>query len=276
MTIGAWLSDATEELVKAGITSARLDAEILLAHTVQKPRTYLHAHMAEEIDPRRAEIANARLDLRCDRTPIAYIIGHKEFYGRRFAVTPQVLVPRPESEEIITLLQQALGDTVPLADMPAQRLVDIGTGSGVLGITAKLLHPELDVTLCDISPTALEVARKNATALQADITLVVSDLLKNYPYAPDIALANLPYVDKTWSSNSPELRHEPAQALYASERGLRVIRECLDELSRRMKSGGLVLLEADPRQWPAIERLASATGFGVQQKGTFAYCFKKR
>ena len=104
-TISFWLKNAAKSLKDAGIPSARLDAELILANTLRKNRTYLHAHLDEEIDPRRVDIANARLDLRLDRVPMAYILGYKEFYGRKFTVSPAVLVPRPESEDMISLFQ---------------------------------------------------------------------------------------------------------------------------------------------------------------------------
>ena len=111
MNISDWLRSATKRLKDIGIESPRLDAELILAETLRKPRTYLHAHLDEDIDPRRIDIAEARLDLRKDRVPIAYIIGHKEFYGREFHVTPSVLIPRPESEDIVTtFLDIAAGD----------------------------------------------------------------------------------------------------------------------------------------------------------------------
>ena len=103
MTISTWLKLATKQLKDTGITSARLDAELLLAETLRKPRTYLHAHLDEDIDPRRVDIANARLDLRLERVPLAYILGYKEFFGRKFRVTPAVLVPRPETEDLMTI-----------------------------------------------------------------------------------------------------------------------------------------------------------------------------
>ncbi|HEY0965646.1 MAG TPA: HemK/PrmC family methyltransferase [Candidatus Saccharimonadales bacterium] len=275
MTIGGWLSDATKQLVDAGISSPRLDAEIILAHTIKKPRTYVHAHIADEIEPRLEEIANARLDLRTERTPIAYIVGHKEFYGRLFQVSPATLIPRPESEEMITILRELLGSTKSFPTLESRRLVDIGAGSGCLGITAKLLYPELDVTLLDISNAALKIAEKNASAFGADIALLRSDLLQAYPYSPDIVLANLPYVDEAWDTNSPELRYEPPEALYATKRGLQIIESCFEELSHRMKKGGIAIFEADPRQWESIIAVAKRHGFVVTHAGNFAYSFNK-
>jgi release factor glutamine methyltransferase len=274
MTIGAWLSDATEELFSAGIDSARLDAEIILAHTLRKNRTYLHAHTSDELSPRLEDIATARLDVRRDRVPLAYITGHKEFYGRLFTVTPQVLVPRPESEEIITLLRNQLGDTTSLPGIDAKRLIDIGTGSGCLGITAKLLYPELDVTLLDTSKAALAVCEKNAELFGASVATMQSDLVKDYPFSPDIVLANLPYVDKSWE-RSPETDNEPAEALFAQNDGLALIEKCFEQLSHRMNSGGIAIFEADPRQWPAITRIATENGFRVSESGKFAYCLTK-
>lgn len=274
MTIGAWLSDATRELVEAGIDSARLDAEIILAHTLKKRRTYVHAHPSDDIEPRLEEVANARLDLRRDRTPLAYIIGHKEFYGRLFSVNPRVLIPRPESEEIITQFREVLGETRALPDMPTRRLVDIGTGSGCLGITAKLLYPDLDVTLLDTSKPALRIAEKNARALDADVEIIESDLLSGYPYSPDFVFANLPYVDRSWE-HSTEIEQEPPEALYAARDGLAVIEKCFDQLSRRMKPGGLAIFEADPRQWAEITALAKTAGFTIVKPGRFVHSFTK-
>lgn len=274
MTIGAWLSEATKELVNAGVETARLDAEVILAHTVKQHRTHLHAHPDEQLDARTEEIANARLDLRLDNVPVAYIIGHKEFYGRRFHVTPATLVPRPETEQVIELLTHLLPLTVPLIHDNPKRLVDVGTGSGILGITAKLEHPELDVTLLDISKAALNVAKKNARALQADVATLESDLLSAYPYTPDIVLANLPYVDKSWQ-RSPETEHEPTLALFADHHGLALIEQCLHQLSSRQKTGGYAIFEADPRQWNSIEMIAKKSGFRLVEKTEYAAAFQK-
>lgn len=274
MTIGAWLSEATKELVDAGIDTARLDAEIILAHTIKHPRTYLHAHPDKQLDQRAEEIANARLDLRLDDVPIAYIIGHKEFYGRRFYVSPAVLVPRPESEQVIELLTHVLPATSPLLHDNPKRLVDIGTGSGILGITAKLEYPELDVTLLDISKAALNVAKRNARSLDATVTAMESDLLDSYPYVPDIILANLPYVDRAWQ-RSPETAHEPGLALFAEQHGLALIDQCLRQLSNRQKPGGHTIFEADPRQWDHIETTARKNSFRLIERLEYAALFQK-
>lgn len=273
MTIAEWLKQATDELADDMLPSPRLDAEIILAHTLRHPRTYLHAHTDETLSPRDADIANARVELRKDRVPVAYIIGHKEFYGRRFAVSPSVLIPRPESEQLITMLKSLLPDSAALPGVVTQRLVDIGTGSGCLGISAKLEMPELNVSLVDTSRHALQVAEKNARALGADVETFVSDLLTGYPYSPDIIVANLPYVDRSWEQ-SPELDKEPAEALYADGGGLSVIKRCIEQVVVRAKSGALLLLEADSRQLDAIATFARQHGLKEVARDEFAIGFR--
>lgn len=271
--ISDWLKDATVQLVAAEIPSARLDAEILLAHTLKKSRTYLHAHGEEEISPRQREIADARLALRLDRTPIAYIIGHKEFYGRLFKVTPATLIPRPDSEAIIELLDDLLPKTTPLLPRTL-RLVDVGTGSGCLGITAKLEHPELDVALLDISRHALNVAAQNAKYLEAEVTLTQSNLLASYPFTADIIVANLPYVDPEWE-RSPETDYEPALALFAENHGLALIYTLIEQSMRRCANSGYLLLEADPRQHDDIIGYAKTHGFAHRATRGFIVCLQK-
>lgn len=259
------MRDAAEMLANVGISSALLDAEIILAHTLRKSRTWLHAHGEERLSLREREIAGARLDLRLDRTPIAYIIGHKEFYGRLFKVSPSVLVPRPESETIIELLDN-------LCDGSTKTLVDVGTGSGCLGITAKLEHPELEVTLTDISHHALGIAEKNAETLGATIAIVKNDLLVPNPQLPpqiDIILANLPYVDHNWE-RSPETNYEPELALFADKGGRALIERLLQEAPLYLVTGGILLLEADPEQHHAL--IVHATTLGYTHVVTEGYC----
>lgn len=274
MTIASWLKQATDELADELLPSPRLDAEIILAHTIRHPRTYLHAHGDDELSARDEDIANARIEIRKDRVPVAYIIGHKEFYGRRFTVSPSVLIPRPESEQLIDMLKKLLSSSAPLPGIVTKRLVDVGTGSGCLGITAKLEFPELDVALLDTSRHALTIAEKNAKLLDASVETYVSDLLMNYPYSPDIVVANLPYVDRSWDFLSPELANEPEEALYADDEGLAVIKKCIEQVASRAKPGALLLLEADPRQLDAIATYARSHNFKEVERDEYAIGLK--
>ncbi|RYX78346.1 peptide chain release factor N(5)-glutamine methyltransferase [bacterium] len=273
-TIASWLQDSVALLKGIGISSARLDAEIILSHTIRRPRTYLHAHGDGVLEPRQKEIADARLNMRLDFTPIAYIIGHKEFYGRQFKATTATLIPRPESETIIEMLTATLGNTTPLLP-DSKRLVDVGTGTGCLGITAKLEHPELDVTLIDISQHALTVATKNAQILNADVTVLRADLLRGYALPIDIIIANLPYVDREWEV-SRETHAEPDVALYASNHGLSLIFVLISQADQLLNHGGLLYLEADPRQHHDITKYARQYSLTHIQTNGFIVAFSKQ
>ena len=255
MIISEWLKIATKSLKTANIPSARLDAELILANTLRKNRTYLHAHLDEEIDPRRFDIANARLDLRLDRVPIAYILGYKEFYGRRFTVSPSVLIPRPESEDLISLFLE-----LTASEIAEKVLIDVGTGSGCLGITAKLERNNLSVILSDISKPALNIAEKNANALNADVHIQQQSLLNGQLKPVDYIFANLPYVDKSWDV-SPELQYEPDIALFAEDEGLKLILQLISQAPRCLTPEGLLFIEADPQQHNRIIDEAMKNGF---------------
>lgn len=269
MNISAWLITATKQLKDIGITTSRLDAELILAETLRKNRTYLHAHLDEELDPRRVDIADARLDLRLDRVPLAYILGEKEFYGRSFIVSPQVLIPRPESEDLIEVFLEISAEDIA----SHSSLLDVGAGSGCLGITAKLERPNITVTLSDNSQQALEVARKNAEALHADVELRQQDLLTGQIEPLNYILANLPYVDESWAT-SPEVRHEPQQALFADDGGLEFIFRLLEQVPRHLQQNGWLLLEADPEQHHRI--IEKSKNYGLIHQKTRGYCIGLR
>jgi release factor glutamine methyltransferase len=272
--ISDWLSDATRQLVAVSIPSARLDSELILAHTLRTTRSHLHAHPEEILADRTIEIATTRLALRLERVPVAYIIGHKEFYGHQFAVSTATLIPRPESESLIELLAQVVPRNVALLKETPLRLVDVGTGSGNLGITAKILYPELNVTLTDISRHALKIADKNAQIHAVDVTLLQSNLLAEYPFTADIIIANLPYVDSEWE-RSPETDHEPASALFAANNGKALIYELLVQTKDKLANGGSLLLEADPQQHDDIIAEAKQYGLVVSTQDDYGLLLEK-
>ena len=273
LAINDWLADATRQLVFAEIPSARLDSELILAHTLRKNRSYLHAHPEEIMTARATEIANARLALRIERVPVAYIIGHKEFYGRQFAVTTATLIPRPESEVLIELLKHAVPRNLSLLKENII-LVDVGTGSGALGITAKLLYPELTVSLVDISRHALKIAEKNAKDLNVDVAILPSNLLADFPFTSNIIVANLPYVDPEWE-RSPETEHEPADALFAANNGKALIFELLVQTKDKLANGGFLILEADPEQHADIIAEAKKYSLLLSEQDGYGLLFEK-
>jgi release factor glutamine methyltransferase len=264
-----WLKGAVQQLSEVEISSARLDSEIILANVLQKTRTYLHAHDNDALSENELKTANAHLKMRLNRIPVAYLTGYKDFYGRPFRVTTDTLIPRPESEDIITILKEKIAPT-----RANNKLVDVGTGSGCLGITAKLEIPGLDVTLTDISPAALAVATQNATTLNANVKTLQSDLLANYPHKANYIVANLPYVDTEWRC-SPETKHEPSLALFANDSGLELINKLIEQTDDHLAPGGLLLLESDARQHTEIITKVKSRGLLYVETRSLITCFSK-
>ena len=262
MTTKDWLRRASTQLQSRGIPSARLDVELLLAHALNKSREYLLAHPE-------AQLLGELLERRKRREPMAYILGSKEFYGREFEITPDVLVPRPESEMIIELLKE-----LPL--QPENVLIDIGSGSGALAITAKREFPFLTVVAADISPAALNIAMKNAAALDAKIIFEESDLLGS-PRLPraDCMVANLPYIGKNWEV-SPETKYEPEVALYADDDGFYFIKKLISQAPELLVRKGCLIIEADPRQHDLIGDYSKNNGFDLKKIKDFVIVLQKR
>lgn len=250
LKVNQWIAEAAEKLKAADIPTARLDAELILAHTLGRDRTWIIAHGDETAD---FTEANRLINQRHSRLPLAYLTGHKEFYGRDFAVDEHVLIPRPETEEIIEQLRL-------LKPRENQRLIDIGTGSGAISITAKLEFPGLQVEAVDVSAQALAVAKRNAGTLHADVDFYESNLLDGTKHSYDFILANLPYVDHIWE-RSAETEYEPSLALFADDDGLALIKKCIEQARDKLTNDGYLLLEADPRQFDGIISYAMQHGF---------------
>ncbi|MBR3256732.1 HemK family protein methyltransferase [Candidatus Saccharibacteria bacterium] len=220
--------------------------------------------------------------------PQAYKDGVKEFYGREFFVTKDVLIPRPETEQIVDLVLSILGKNTLPGVKPREKerileknkgeklkILDVGTGSGVIGITLKLLIPEARIFCSDVSLPALEVAKKNAKKLGAEIEFFESNLLEGVKGDFDIVVANLPYVDKNWEwLNEPEslgIKYEPELALFAEDGGLRLIFELGRQAKNRTK---FVILEADPCQHERIIDFYSKIGWKFVRGQGFGLCFR--
>lgn len=274
MNIDQWLANTTKELTRANIPSARLDAELMLCHMLGVDRSWLIAHgdmslaraalsHTKGVHPGGITVYGEKLLLkRLQRQPMAYLLGHKEFYGRDFMVSKDVLIPRPETEALIELAKKH-GLT--------GAILDVGTGSGAIGIT--LWHELKDITLTvsDVSEEALDIAAKNAKKLKVKpVQLVVSYLLEHWQDHEDITydviVANLPYVDRTWE-RSPETKHEPRLALFAQDGGLELIKQLIDQAPRLLKPGGYLLLESDPEQQDDILHHANDMFTQVERLG---------
>lgn len=273
MTTGQWLEAAKQKLSKNTTSSPQLDAQLLLCHVLQVNKTWLIAH------PNRSILNNMLVKLdelmkrRTAGEPMAYILGRKEFYGRSFTVTSAVLIPRPESEQLIDDLKNILEHKDSHSKEAPWNVVDVGAGSGCLGITAKLEVPEAVVTLCDVSQATLDVARKNADALGADVQIVKSDLLGSIGGQPDIIIANLPYVHTTWQ-RSAETDYEPPLALFADDHGLGLIKQLIVQAQHKLAPPCWLLLEADPRQHTKITQFAKLRSFETSVTSNFTLRLK--
>lgn len=261
LSIADFLAISTKTLSEAGIASARLDSELILAHILRRSREWLLAHDATALTQPQQQQARQLLLQRTQRQPIAYLTGRRDFYGHSFLVNEQVLVPRPESEVILAILDELAQDN------HLRTVLDVGTGSGCLAISIKLTHPDLTVSACDISESALPVARLNAARLlpsSQQVKFYQSDLLSGLPVSSrfDLIVANLPYLSPGQDGLSPELAYEPAIALYADDDGLSLIKQLITTAPDRLTPGGYLLLEMNTGQ---IETVASyATGYHYQ------------
>lgn len=262
MNVSSWLKRAATSQI------SHLDAELILAHALNKERVFLHAHPDYELTESEQKKAEDYLKRRQNHEPVAYILGSKEFYGREFAVTPDTLIPRPETEAIIDLVKEL--------SLEKPKILDVGTGSGCIAITLKLELPESNVMAVDISEKALAVAEKNANNLHANLEFKKSDLLKNVDEKFDIIVANLPYVDKNWDWLSPELDFEPETALYSEDFGLKDIKNLILESNTKLAEQGKLILESDISQHKAIESFVkSNTNMRLVKTSGLAQMFEK-
>lgn len=212
-----------------GIDSPKLDAQLIVAHSIGRDRSWVIAHIEDEFDRNAADQFLAR---RLDREPLAYITGIKEFYGRQFYVDERVLVPRPETESLVTRILL----WIPEGRASNVSILDVGTGSGCIGISLALERPTCSVTAVDIEPSALEVASENARFYEADVEFLESDLFAAVKgRAFDIVVSNPPYVSHL-DEVSPEVREfEPHSAVFADANGLAIYRRLAAEGSAYTK-----------------------------------------
>lgn len=267
MTAGEWLATATKALQSAGIETARLDVLVLLEDVLGMNRASLLAHPEMELTISQTGILNKYITQRMTHLPLAYIRGEAPFYGRNFYVSPTVLVPRPTTEDVIA---EVLAIAPSLPDQPI--IFDVGTGSGCIGITAKLELPNARVTLLDIAPQALAVARKNADRHNAAVRLLQADLLKDIHEPIDVILANLPYVPESYPINQAAT-HEPKLALFSGEDGLDAYRTLWEQIAQLPKKPAHVIIESLPQQGAALRDLAAAHQYKITHAGDFVQHF---
>lgn len=254
-TVKRILDWTTEHLKKHGSESARLDAEILLAHTRGCKRIDLYTRYDEPLSERQRAQMRDLVKRRANAEPVAYLVGYKEFYSLSFKVTRDVLIPRPETETLVL-------EAIELAkSSPADRLslLDLCTGSGCIAVAAAKGSTKLAVSATDRSEAALAVARENAERIGVTVQFRQGDLFDAVPADAkfDVILSNPPYVsEREYESLPPDIRrHEPAVALLAGPDGLDVLRRIADEAPKRLHAGGQLLVELDPQQAETVAGL---------------------
>jgi release factor glutamine methyltransferase len=245
MQIRDALAWAAGRLEREPVGSPRLAAEALLLHILGRDRAFLHAHPEQGLSASQQSRYREAVELRASGLPLQYITGHQEFWGLDLAVTPAVLIPRPETEHLV----EAALDLLRRERMSHPRIVDVGTGSGciILALASALAEAELHAT--EISPAALEVARSNALRLGLDqrVTFHPADLLDCFPEQRrfDLIVSNPPYVGyQERDKVQREVRdHEPEVAVFAGDDGLAVYRRLIPAAARLLAPGGALLME---------------------------------
>jgi release factor glutamine methyltransferase len=255
-TIAEALRFGKQRLAKTRSETQGLDAEVLLRHVLGLDRTALFARLPEAMDSVTLAAYRRLLDERAAGIPVAYLIGEREFMGITFEVSPDVLVPRPETE---ILVEWALRW---LRDRTAATVVDVGTGSGAIALSlATLLGQEAPTTIVaiDVSDAALAIAQRNRDrlGLHDRVVLTQGSLLAPIASPVDLVLANLPYLRPEQIAENPQLATEPRLALDGGADGLELIRRLLLAAPPLLKPGGAIGLEIDPAQRDTVVRLAA-------------------
>ncbi len=264
LTIIEEINRATIQLSAAGITNARLDAEVLLAHIIRKDRVWLITHRDDALDDKHQREFDEALRRRTKRDPLQYIIGSQEFWGLEFKVTPDVLIPRPETELII---ETALG-IVQDRDRQA-RIIDLCTGSGCIAVSLAKELTSAHVIATDLSERALAVARENARNhgvadriryLEGDLFGPLEEL--DLRGRVDIVVSNPPYVRAgDLAALQPEVKdHEPLMALIAGPEGTEMAKKIIRTAPEYLKKNGALIMEMGLGQAEALTRIAEATG----------------
>jgi release factor glutamine methyltransferase len=266
--INDWLLESTESLKKVGIATARLDALLLLENVLKKDRTYILANPDQLVSRPSLLQLDLKLKKRLNNLPIAYITGEKEFYGHIFFVNDKVLIPRPETENIIELLKEYLKKTEVFSTL------DVGTGSGCIGISIALEFPKSTVTLSDISISSLKVAKRNSKLHRVNSSIIRSDLLNDIDHDYEVIVANLPYVPVGFKVGA-SVKHEPKLALYSGEDGMNEYRRFWIQVGALNHLPKYIATESFPKQQTEQQKLAKAVGYKLLSKRDFIQLFIK-
>ena len=257
MSLGLRIADGLIEARAAGVD--RLDAQLLLAHLLRRSRSWLLAHDDQLLDAVQTATYRAQLQRRAAGVPLAYLTGEIEFCGLQLQLTPDVLIPRPETELLVDWASACLQAA------PANTVIDLGTGSGAIALALKSRHPAQVITASDASSAALAVAQANAQRLQLEVTFVQGDWWE--PMAGrrfGLAVSNPPYIAGD-DHHLNALGHEPRGALTPEGDGLSALRRIISDAPAHLLPGAWLLLEHGHDQDAALRALLNERGFEAAQ-----------
>ncbi|ORU91253.1 MAG: hypothetical protein A6F71_08400 [Cycloclasticus sp. symbiont of Poecilosclerida sp. M] len=259
LSIKTTLQNASAQLEKAGCTdSSELDAEVLLTHALNKERSYLRAWGEKTLTEEQQNDFHSLLSERLQGTPVAYITGKREFWSRAFYVTPNVLIPRPDTELLIEIVLQKLWLNSPC------KILDLGTGSGIIAITLALELDHAEITATDISSDALKVAQKN-TAFHSpkNLEFIQSAWFESINETGfNLIISNPPYIDEADSHLSEgDVRFEPRMALVSTDNGLSDIEAISIKAQPFLANNGYLLFEHGYQQGNAVKTLLELNGY---------------
>jgi release factor glutamine methyltransferase len=261
-TVGRLLNWTADYLKQRGVDASRLEAEILLAEARGCSRIELYTAFADVANDETRVAYRELVRRRAEGMPVAYLVGRREFFSLDFRVTPDVLIPRPETEMVVVALLDLVKER-PSADAPI-RIADVGTGSGILAVCAAKHIRRAEVTAIDISPAAIAIAQENAQRHEvADrVRFVEGDLFASVAEDArfDYIVSNPPYVSTAELAKlSADVRdHEPHTALVAGEQGTEVIERLLPQAAERLVPGGGLLVEVSPMIADRVRQLIDA------------------
>lgn len=263
-TIGRLLTWTTDYLKQQGAASPRLDAEVLLAAARGCERIALYTAYDQVADEATRSAFREYVRRRAAGAPVAYLVGHREFFSLPFQMTRDVLIPRPETEHLVVEVLDLL--KIRPGDERAARIADVGTGSGAIAVSVAKHASACRVIAVDNSPQALQVARGNADRHQVSdrIEFVLSDLLAAVPTTEpfDVVASNPPYVSEAeWNQLPREVRdYEPRSALVGGATGSETIARLIPQAAERLRPGGWLLLEISPMIEAAVQQLLDRDG----------------
>ncbi len=259
MTLLELLTASTGFLQRKGIESPRLNAEHLTAAALGCRRLDLYLRFDETLPESTIQTLREQVRLRGTGLPLQHILGTVEFLGRSFLCDARALIPRPETELLVTRVLARLSESPSLK----RTLIDVGCGSGVISISLALALPGWEILATDLSADALALTMQNATALGASLRTMHSDLLSEVEdRSLGYVVANLPYIPRhELESLQPEVKHDPLLALDGGEDGLDLIRRLIEQLPSKLSPGGGVALEFGIHQGPQIAEYLAAQNF---------------